>query len=106
MALGTTTERSVDTHLRSSTTSSPSDSPDGGSANMHCNVPHGRSCGGARSAGIWRGGTSPRVGRSLQDALCERQGKPYAGNPPVRFDEGPLACPSTYGRLGSTPPVR
>ena len=37
-----------------------------------------------------------------QDAQRERRGKPYAGNPHVRFDEGPLArasCTAGWGLL-------
>jgi len=39
------------------------------------------------SAGIF----PRRFAQQIQGALDERRGEPYAGNPHVRFEEGPLA---------------
>ena len=66
----------------------------GGPANTGIAGRHGRSCPGMRSGAItgWSGGTSRRrFVQLIQGLHGERRGKPYAGNPHVRFDEGPLA---------------
>jgi hypothetical protein len=77
----------------------------GGRANLGAASPHGRSCGevpcGVSMAS--RGGTFPwRFVRLMRGARGERRGKPDAGNPPVRFGEGPLARTCSHGGLGST----
>ena len=78
----------------SSIASSNSASRDGGRENTRAAGLHGRSC---RREALWRQHGLERwnLPATLRPAdsrrARERRGKPYAGNPHVRFDEGPLA---------------
>ena len=70
---------------------------------------HGRSCPAMIFAGTtdWNSGICrPRFDQLTQGPPGERRGKPYAGNPHVRFDEGLLARRVSHGGPGSTPPDR
>ena len=77
----------------------------GGRASTGAAGRHGRSCPGMRSGAStgWSGGISrSRSVQPIQGLHGERRGKPYAGNPHVRFDEGLLArasCTAGWGLL-------
>ena len=83
----------------------PDSSRDGGSGSTHFAGQHGRSCMAASSTANMGSncGTCLRLSdQQTQGARGEHRGKPYAGNPHVRFEGGPLARASRTAKLGST----
>src|SRR6266851_4833572 len=89
--------------------SSISGSRAGGPANTGIAGRHGRSCPRMRSdiVTVWSGGTSRRrFAQLIQGLHGEHRGKPYAGNPHVRFDEGLLVRALRTADWGLLHPTR
>ena len=102
-ARGSTSVASADGRCAHSITLSNSASRAGGRGNMSSAGRHGRSCLEGRSGGnMASSGGTFRCGsvQLTQGVHGERRGKPYAGNPHVRFDEGPLARASRTAGWG------